>query len=86
MCDSLKQSLQEYCMPESEGNKDILLPLGDTVLTENLGRVLNRGGELPLYIGQIPLYTQCHCTPMLLEKSLCTRHRVIFVPKANRSR
>lgn len=37
MCDSLKQSLQEYCMPESEGNKDILLPLGDTVLTENLG-------------------------------------------------
>ena len=42
MCDSLKQSLQEYCMPESEGNKDILLPLGDTVLTENLGRVLNK--------------------------------------------
>jgi len=37
MCDSLKQSLQEYCTPDSEGNKDILLPLGEGVLTENLG-------------------------------------------------
>ena len=37
LCNKLAKSLQEYCLPGTDSNKDVLLPLTEGVLDENLG-------------------------------------------------
>ena len=37
VCGKLAKSLQEYCLPGTESNKDVLLPLTEGVLDHNTG-------------------------------------------------
>lgn len=37
VCNKLAKSLQEYCLPGTDSNKDVLLPLTEGVLDQNLG-------------------------------------------------